>query len=196
MRLFLISNFTLITTTYLGERDNNGGGLMFYVNQDLNCILQISAPIVFTQVIKIPSLELNLKKQNWITIGLYKTPSLKQVFISEINNALAFYISSSDNILLMGNFNMMPENQRLQQIFDWYHLKNLVNESACFKSKTPTTIDLFATNARDLLIHCSTCETRIFDYRKKIYTFRRKCLRKEKVKSLIIDVLKTSVSMV
>ena len=75
MRLFLISNFTLVTTTYLGERDNNGGGLMFYVNQDLNCILQISAPIVFTQVIKIPSLELNLKKQNWITIGLYKTPS-------------------------------------------------------------------------------------------------------------------------
>lgn len=119
----------------------------------------------------------------------------EEVFISEINNVLAFYISPSDNILLMNNFNMMPENQRLQQIFNWYDLENVVNESACFRSKAPTTIDLFATNTRGFLIHCSACETRIFDYRKKIYIFRRQCLGKAKVKSLIKDVSKTSVRM-
>ena len=82
----------------------------------------------------------------------------------------------------MGNFNMMPENHLFQHIFDLYHLKNLVNEPTGFKSKTPTTIDQFATNAQSLFIHSSTLEIGVSDYQKMVYTFLKATSTKRKSK--------------
>ena len=82
----------------------------------------------------------------------------------------------------MGNFNMMPENHLFQHIFDLYHLKNLVNEPTGFKSKTPTTIDQFATNAQSLFIHYPTLEIGVSDYQKMVYTFLKATSTKRKSK--------------
>ena len=54
------------------------------------------------------ALELKLSKTNWLIIGTYRPPSLSDVtFTLEIKNILTFYRSTHDNILLMGNFNMI-----------------------------------------------------------------------------------------
>ena len=43
----------------------------------------------------------------------------------------------------MGDFDMMPENQPFQDLFDLYHLKSLFNKPTYRKSKEPTTFFLY-----------------------------------------------------
>ena len=85
------------------DRNKNGGDLLFYVNQDLNC--KIVNTYNFATDIEILPLELRLTKRKWLILGLYKTPSSRsQIFISEVTKTLTFYREKHDNILLMGDF--------------------------------------------------------------------------------------------
>ena len=74
------------------------GGLLFHVNQDLNC--KICYPM--RQDFEI----LKLLQTNWLIIGTNKPPSLSDITCtSEIKNVWTFYWSTHENILLMGDFN-------------------------------------------------------------------------------------------
>ena len=71
------------------------------------------------QDLEILILELKLWKINWQVIGTYKPPSLSDIVSSsEIRNILAFYRSTYDNILLMGDVNMTPNNPKLSALID------------------------------------------------------------------------------
>ena len=71
---------------------------MFYVNQDRNWKVRYSLCQDFEIV--------TLLKANWLIIGTNKPLSLSDItFTSEIKNALTFYWSTHDNMLLMGDFN-------------------------------------------------------------------------------------------
>ena len=77
------------------DRNARGGGLLFYVNQDLNCKVLNKYPT--RQDLEILVLELKLSRTNWLVIGIYKPPSLSDiVFTSEISNILTFYRSTHD----------------------------------------------------------------------------------------------------
>ena len=66
--------------------------LFFYVNQYPNCRVLNKYPMC--QGFGILVLELKLSKTNWLIIGSYKPPSLKDItFTSEIRNILTFYFS-------------------------------------------------------------------------------------------------------
>ena len=47
------------------------------------------------------------------------------VFTSEISNKLIFYLSTHDNILLMGDFNMTPNNPKLSELIADHELCTL-----------------------------------------------------------------------
>ena len=97
--------------------NKNGGDLLCYVNQDLNC--KIVSTYNFPFNIEILPLELALTKRKWLILGLFKTPSSRpEIFISEVTKALTFYSEKYDNILLMGDFNMTPEYHHLKDITD------------------------------------------------------------------------------
>ena len=69
-------------------------------------------------------------------------PSLSDiVFTSEISNIVTFYRSAHDNILLMGNFNMTPNNPKLSELIADHVLCALISEPTCFKSINHTCID-------------------------------------------------------
>ena len=104
------------------NRNARGGGLLFYVNQDLNCkVLNKSGSGSTRQDLDILVLELKLSKTNWLVIGTYKPASLSDIaFTSEISNILTFYRSTHDNILLMGDFNITPNNPKLSELADWW----------------------------------------------------------------------------
>ena len=83
------------------SRDARDGGLLFYVNQNLNCKVLNKYPM--GQGPEILVLKLKLTKTNWLLIVSYKTPSLSDItFTFEVSNILTFYRSTHDNILLMG----------------------------------------------------------------------------------------------
>ena len=72
------------------DQNENGGGFLVYVNQDLNC--KIVNTYSFPTDIEILPLELALTKRKYLVLSLYKTPySRSEIFISEVTKALTFY---------------------------------------------------------------------------------------------------------
>ena len=77
--------------------------------------------------------DLKLFEPNWLVIGTYKPPSLSDIaFTSEISNILTFYRSTHDNILLMGDFNMVPNNPKLSELIADHELPTLISEPTEF----------------------------------------------------------------
>ena len=165
------------------DRNARGGGLLFYVNQDLNCKVLNKYPT--RQNLEILVLELKLSKTNWLVIGTYKPPSLSDIaFTSEISNILTFYRSTHDNILLMGDFNMTPNNPKLSELIADHELCTLISEPTCFKSINPTCIDNFLTNKKTRFMKTLTFETGVSDHHKLIGTMLRSTFAKGKPKKM------------
>ena len=155
--------------------------MLFYVNEDLNC--KIVNTYNFPTDIEIPSPELALTKRKWLILGLYKKPSLRsEFFISEVAKALTFCTEKCDNTLLMNDFNMTPENHYLKDFTDSNGFEILIKELTCFKSTSPTTIDLFLTNRKGCFMKSSKNETGISYHHKLIYTFLKSTYAKGKLK--------------
>ena len=57
------------------------------------------------------------------------------------------YLDSYENITLLEDFNMTPEDKNLQDFTDTFSLDNLINEPTCFKGN-PHCIDLIPTNRK------------------------------------------------
>ena len=103
------------------------------------------------------SIEMNLRKRKWVVIGIYKSPNINKVaFINQLTSCLGNISCKYENIILMGDFTMTPENQNMQQLLQTFSLDNLIKEPTCFKSENPTCIDLILTNQNQYLIHSHT----------------------------------------
>ena len=132
------------------DRDAFGGGLLFYVNEKLNCrSLEICLPNTFIEILP---LELRLLNSKWLILGAYKPPSQNEpAYVSEIRKLLTYYRSSYGNILLLGDFNMSFSNKNM---CDMFGLNHLIEDPTCFKSSNPSCIDTFYTNKKTkFLIH-------------------------------------------
>ena len=65
-------------------------------------------------MIEILPLELRLFNSKCLIQGTYKPPSQNEpTYVSEIQKLLAYYRSSYDNILLLGDFNMPFSNKNI-----------------------------------------------------------------------------------
>ena len=129
--------------------------------------------------------ELKLSKTNWLVIGTYKPPSLSDIaFTSEISNILTFYWSTHDNILLMGDFNMTPNNPKLSELIADHELCTIISEPTCFKSINPTCIDNFLTNKKTRFMKTLTFEMGVSDHHKIISTMQRSTFAKGKPKKM------------
>ena len=127
---------------------------------------------------------MKLSKTNWLVIGTYK-PSLSDiVFTSEISNILTFYRSTHGNILLMGDFNVTPNNPKLSELIDDLELCTLMSEPTCFKSINPTCIDNFLTNKKTRFTKTLTFETGVSDRHKVIGAMLRSTFAKGKPKKI------------
>ena len=62
---FQLANYNM----FRKDRNKNGGGLLFYLNQDLHC--KIVNTYNFPTYIEILPLELALTKRKWLILGLY-----------------------------------------------------------------------------------------------------------------------------
>ena len=79
----------------------------------------------------------------------YKPPqSCGKMFIEKLSNQLNDLRTSYDNILLLGGFNMTPENLKMQDFCDAHDLENIIKEPTSFKGKNPTCIDLTLTKPK------------------------------------------------
>ena len=71
------------------DRTRNGGGFIFYINQDLPC--KIISEFKFSNPVENPILEVNLSHSKILIIGLYKPPSLEiERYPNDLYNFVTF----------------------------------------------------------------------------------------------------------
>ena len=145
------------------DRDAFGGGLLFYVNEKLNCrSLESCLP---NTIIEILPLELRLLNSKWLILGTYKPPSQNEpTYVFEIQKLLTSYRSSYDNTLLLGDFNMSFTNKHMKDLYDMFELNHLIKVPTCFKSSNRSHIDNFYTNKNTMIFDSFAVETGISDY--------------------------------
>ena len=95
-------------------------------------------------------LEINLHLRKWLIIGAYKSPDQsKSVFLESLSKSLFIYLDTCENVILLGDFNMTPEDKNLQLFADPFNLEHLIRKPACFKGSPPC-IDLIITNRKSI----------------------------------------------
>ena len=84
---------------------NKGGGIMLFVKDNL-----ITFPVIgfyFSEKTEIFCVELNLRKQKWLTFCCYNPHKyLIKDYLLQIKSAIDFYSKSYENITLMADFNV------------------------------------------------------------------------------------------
>ena len=155
---FAIDNYKIF------RRDPNcfGGGLMFYVNENIPCRKQ--SPEQNDSNFEIIFPEITLRNRKWLLIGLYKPPGQKKGFLENLNSVLNKYISKYENIILIGDFNSSVENKRLADFTTLFNPESLIRSPTCFQSSKPACIDLILTNKKELFKNSQTFEVGISDH--------------------------------
>ena len=116
------------------RRDRNcfGGGLIFYVNENIPC--RELSPKQNDSNFEIIFLEITLRNRKWLLIDFYKPPGQKEKgFLENLNSILNKYISKYENIILIGDFNSSVKNKHLADFATLFNLESLIKSPTCFQ---------------------------------------------------------------
>ena len=154
---------------YRLDASASSGGLLTYVNSKIPSRQLLS--------LKIPSdiqcivIELNLRKQKWLLLSIYRIPSQNlKYFLSNITLILDYYSSNYENIAILGDFNNIPSSVEISSFMADHCLYSLINTPTCFKSPAGRCIDLILTNKKLSFQKSQSFETGVSDHHHMIYT--------------------------
>ena len=123
--------------------------------------------------------ELNLRKEKWMFVCIYKPPKQdSQYFLENLSLIIDHYSSIYDNHIILGDFNMEPKNPKLASFMNSFNLYNLIKSNTCFKGND-SCIDLILTNRKYCFKHTSTFETGLSDHYHLIYSMLKTTFKKE-----------------
>ena len=129
--------------------------------------------------------EINLRKEKWLFISVYKPPSLNnQYFCDSLSELLDFYSSIYDNKVVFGDFNLEISHPVMLSFMNNENFINLVKGNTCFKGKG-SCIDLILTNRRYSFKHTSFIETGLSDHHHLISSMMKTTFEKEESKVLV-----------
>ena len=98
--------------------------------------------------------EFTVSRKKWICFSVYRPPSYNNliIFFEELNKSVCKALSTYDNIIVMGDFNIdinkdeTTGHDKLDIFCDTLNLTNLVKSDICYTNNRKSTIDLFLTN--------------------------------------------------
>ena len=144
------------------------GGLLMYINSSIP-LRQLSYGSLCNSIQAIP-FEINLRQEKWLVISIYYSSSQdSEFFIYSLTEIIDHLATKYDNHLIMGDFNMKPNNRMLKSFLDSNNLTNLIKINTCFKGKG-SSIDLIFTNRKYSFKYTSSYETGLSDHHHLIYT--------------------------
>ena len=114
--------------------------------------------------------ELNLRKQNWFIVTIYRPPQQDlKYFVEQISHILDQY-QCYENVVVIGDVNEEPNEKKLSPLIEDYNLYNLIKNPTCFKSSKGRCIDLVLTNRKHSFMHSKSFETGFSDHHLMIFT--------------------------
>ena len=113
------------------DRNRHRGGLL-YVRNNINAIFLKS--YVFPDNIEAFFVEILLKSCKWLICCSYNFNRINvATHLGEIGKALDTYSKKYENTLLIGDFNVEPNEANMKTFCNQYKLKSLNKEPTCFK---------------------------------------------------------------
>ena len=93
--------------------------------------------------------------------------------------SLCHYLSTNDNVLILGDFNSEIGDEAMQDFCSIYDLKSLIKVPTCFKStENPSCIDLILTNRPHNFQNSTVLETGLSDFHLLTVTVLKTTFRK------------------
>ena len=113
--------------------------------------------------IQIITFELYLRKEKWLVVWVYKSPAQDATyFLSWISQIIDFYSTTYEKQVIIGDFNLTPENKSLREFVDVYYLIDLIKATTCFEG-TGSSIDILLTNQKYSFKNTYAFETGLSD---------------------------------
>ena len=165
------------------DRAIGAGGLLLYVNENIPSkkLKGLNLP----DDVEILCVEINLKKQKWLIIGIYNPPNMNNDYFFEyLSNTIDLCMKKYNNIVIMGDFNLEPCTEIIETFCHSYDFLNLVKEKTCFKGP-PKCYDLILTNCKNYFQNTEVITTGFSDFHKMTITI----LKTEYIKAEPIQIV-------
>ena len=138
---FLIPNFH---QPFCLDISRNSGGLLVFVRFLIPA--RMLSNYRLPPDIKAIPFEINLRKEKWLFISVYKPPSPNnQLFCDSLSELLDFYSSIYDSKVVFGDFNLEISHPVILSFMNNKNFIKFVKGNTCFKGKA-SYIDLILTN--------------------------------------------------
>ena len=132
-------------TPYRLDVTSKSGGLLVYVNEQI--ISRELKNLSLPKDIQAIPIELNFRKSKWLLLPLYRPPDQdKAYFVEQLQRIPDFHNKSSQQLLVIGDFNMITSNPILSSYIENNGMYSLLKTPTCFKSRPGRCIDLMLTN--------------------------------------------------
>ena len=163
--------------------NHRSGGLLVYINVSLPS--KIFSKFKLPIDIQIIPFEINLRKEKWLFVSIYKPPSQSnQYSLDLLGDLLDFYSQNNDNKVILGDFNLEPSNPNIVSFMNNQNLFNLVKSNTCFKGEG-SCIDLILTNRKYSFKNTCSFETGLSDHHHLIYSVMKTTFKSEEPKKSI-----------
>ena len=103
-------------------------------------------------------LELNLRKVKWPLFGGYN-PHKDNIsnFVRQLDPIVDIFLSTYDNLLLLGDFNPETSEFIMKDFCEMYNLNNLIKDpTRCKNSSNPSSVDVMLTNRPRSFLNSTT----------------------------------------
>ena len=139
------------------------GGILLFFREDIPCkIIKTECHTDFEGIF----VGINLRKKKWLLCCFYN--SHKSNIANHLNNlckTLDKLSATYENLILLGYFNVEPEEESIVEFLNLYNLKNVVKQNTYFSNPDkPTCIDLILTNFPRSFQNRDTFETGLSDF--------------------------------
>ena len=146
------------------DKRSNSGGLLTYISNDIP--FSVGSMSLSSNEIECLPIELHVAGEKIMLLGMYKNPKTDPVRFKNYFEETCEKVSDSfENIIVIGdlNFNMFHDNT-LSTIIPPLNLTNVINEPTCYKSVTPTLIDVMLVTKRRKILRSFSKNTGISDF--------------------------------
>ena len=156
-------------TPYRLDVTSKSGGLLVYVNEQI--ISRELKNLSLPKDIQAIPIELNFRKSKWLLLPLYRPPDQDEAyFVEQLQRISDFYNKSSQQLLVIGDFNMITSNPILSSYIENNGMYSLLKTPTCFKSRPGRCIDLMLTNMKHSFMQSQSFETGFSDCHHLVYT--------------------------
>ena len=120
--------------------------------------------------IELQALEITVNDEKWLVINMYKETKIPDAtLVDDLDKLLSTYCSQYTNVVLCGDINVnMLKNNSISDIIDVHGMKNFVTKPTCFKSETPTLMDVVFTTVPKRFKYVRCIESDLSDFHEMV----------------------------